>query len=229
MRSPQLSDRYFVLVAVVVFTLPMVFAPSSMWRIPTGDYSSKSAGNLLIHLAAAIDPSRPENNFFPNLAKEKIAWILAENQADRLTVNLVSNMPLGSGNFLAAASFEGGRPQIHINGRKLWRIAQTSSRRGELGKDELKLIFLNAMVHEAVHLEVGEKALSQAEQSCVGIYDEEFRVYTKVHRELIDPLHSIGKSFGGFVERDENELRFSVSKKVWKRCEKLGMPIMPYP
>jgi len=69
-------------------------------------------------LFSSIDPSLPENQYFPQFAKERVLWITTEKKAGKLSIILLKNTDNTNLYFedLMASGIVEGKPMIVIAG-----------------------------------------------------------------------------------------------------------------
>lgn len=122
-------------------------------------FTRPEADAMMRALFAEIDPTLPKNQYLPEFGRQKIGWVLRENNAKRLDFAMdetnVSGIDIPP---LAAASYVRGRPTIRFFIQRLVNMALPDFRAGRGFSPVFKNNLCYAIAHECVHLELGPDA-----------------------------------------------------------------------
>jgi len=195
---------------------------SSQTQLQPGDrYTDAQINTAANYLFSLVNPSLPENQYFPPFAKEKISWITGEIKADKLSIILLKNVA-GSGlelEDLMASGRPEGKPVIVIaRPRFLDLLAEgTGTSFNQLQRNDFAL----GLVHEVVHLQNANPG------SPVNLEDrlhEELWAWREVDLNVVRQFRRLGQPMNGVFMQTDDALRFCGDRLP---CEPLRAILLP--
>ena len=119
---------------------------------PLTDHQLQTAADGLL---AAVDPAKPQNQYFPEFAREKLAWMLREHTIGRLDVAFFNNTATVElpADVLMAAWRRDGTATIFISKRRFEQFLLAGGATTPPFTQQQKNDFALALVHEVVHLQ----------------------------------------------------------------------------
>ena len=132
---------------------------------PTESQSKESYTDVDLSAAAnqlfsSVSPSLPENKYFPQFAKEKLLWIVAQRNAGKLSIILLKNTDNTNLYFedLMASGIVEGKLMIVIAGPRFLDFLVQGGRTSPPFTQGQRNDFALGLVHETVHLEKEDTA-----------------------------------------------------------------------
>ena len=116
------------------------------------DHQLQTAADELL---AAVEPTKPQNQYFSKFAREKLAWMLREHTIGQLDVaffNNTASVELPTDVLMAAWRRE-GTATIFIGKRRFEQFLLEGGARASPFTQQQKNDFALALVHEVVHLQ----------------------------------------------------------------------------
>ena len=128
----------------------VVVLPRNLPRLT--DHQLQTAADELL---AAVDPAKPQNQYFPEFAREKLTWMLREHTIGRLDVAFFNNTPTVElpADVLMAAWRRDGTATIFIGKRRFEQFLLEGGATTSPFTQQQKNDFVLALVHEVVHLQ----------------------------------------------------------------------------
>ena len=161
--------------------------PDAVIRSPfTAEQLQRAADALL----ASADPRRPENEYLPVYAREKLAWMMDEHRAGRLQVGFyeeTAGQRLPS-DVLMMAWRADGVSTIFIGRPRFEKFLHEGGAPPDTFTAQQKTDFALALVHEVVHLQRWVAPGSPAQRA-----REESNVWRDVTVEVVRPLRALNR------------------------------------
>jgi hypothetical protein len=151
----------------------------------------------------SVDPSIPDNWYFPPFAKQKIEWIKTERTADKLSMILLKNIATTNldSKALMAASIVEGKPMIVIAQPRFLGFLIEGGRMSPPFTQQERNDFMLGLVHETVHL---QNAHSGNPASLHDRITEELRVWREVDLNVVRQFRQLNQPMNfRFVEADD--------------------------
>ena len=177
-------------------------------RVPSDVQSTAKDSNVDLTAAAnqlfqSVSPSLPQNQYFPQFAKERLLWIQTQRNAGNLSIQLlknVDNADLNAEDLMASGRVE-GRAVIVIAGPRFARLLMDGGRISAPFTQEQRNDFALGLVHEVVHLE------NQNPPDPARLEDrlaEELRAWSVVDLNVARPLRRLNQPMNlRFTEADD--------------------------
>ena len=138
-------------------------------------------------LLALVDPEKPENDYFPDFARDRLRWMIRENGAGRLDVGLLTDNSAGlPADVLMAASDLNGKPTIFIAKPRFMKFLIEGGATVAPFTPQQKNDFALGLVHEIVHLQDSGARPDDPEFRA----REESRVWREVDLQVVRPLRA---------------------------------------
>lgn len=164
------------------------------------DAQIKKAADALLAFATV---SGPDNQYFPQFVKDKIAWLTARVSAGTAAVILlkdISKTSLGADDLMASAVVN-GRPTVFISQPRFVQFLREGGRVSPPFGEQQRNDFVLGLVHEVVHLE-GARSLGPAGKQ--ELIREESRTWHEVSINAVRQLRWLGQRMHPkFVRVDE--------------------------
>jgi len=153
-------------------------------------------------LAFATIPG-PQNQYFPQFAKEKIAWLTARVSAGTAAVILlkdISKTHLGADDLMASAVLD-GRHTVFISQPRFVQFLREGGRVSPPFGEQQRNDFMLGLVHEVVHLQGARPSGLAGKQELIR---EESRTWHEVSVNVVRQLRWLGQRMHPkFVRVDE--------------------------
>ena len=174
-------------------------------------------------LFASVNPSLPENQYFPQFAKDKLFWIIAEQKAHRLSIILLKNTDNTNLDFEAimASGIADGKPTIVIAGQRFLGFLIEGGRTSAPFTLQERNDFALGLVHEAVHLEKENTANPAILEERL---NEELRTWLKVDVDVVRQLRRLNQPMNPRLIEADDALRICRDKLP---CEPLKQILLP--
>jgi hypothetical protein len=190
------------LVVVLLLLSSIEWGESYRGRKIVFRYTESEGLDLVNQLLKAVDPSLPENFYFPATFKERIRWVYAETNAHRLRLAFTDphfNSKKSSMRLMAAGydfPHEGevllpGKEKIPVIEIKAGRLMAwiRYQHKTQAGFNQMeKNTFAALLAHEAVHLEREDDPETEE-----AVLEEELRAWSVVSWEITRPLRAAGE------------------------------------
>ena len=185
---------------------------------PDIPYTHQEAEAMMAAVFSTINPARPENQYMPIFAREKVAWALKENAAKHLLFNLNEESKLSLGGIppLATASYINGQPALQFFIQRFVNLGLADFKAGR----PFSRLFVNnlyyGITHEVVHLELGPEEFLHT-QSPEHHIQEEMRTWTICDINVVRPL-GLQKEIL-FKELYDADFLLANCNDDWQHCE----------
>lgn len=169
---------------LVVLSRGPLFAHSPA-RPAALDWTDAQIRSAADQLLAAVTSRDVENEYFPPFATEKLAWLVSETQAGKLSIVLLKDISKASlkPDDLMASTTIGDHHWIVISQPRFTRFLRESGRLTAPFLRRQRNDFMLGLVHEAVHLQGLPDRSSRA-----GLVREESRTWREVSLNVVRPL-----------------------------------------
>ena len=174
-------------------------------------------------LFSSVSPSLPENEYFPQFAKERLLWIVTQRKAGKLSVILLKNTDNTNLYFedLMASGIVEGKPMIVIAGPRFLDFLLEGGRTSPPFTQRQRNDFAVGLVHETVHLEKDNTANPANFQERLA---EELRAWRKVDLNVVRHLRRLNQPMNPRLIEADDALR-SCSDEA--ECESLREILFP--
>lgn len=174
-------------------------------------------------LFSSINPSLPQNQYFPDFAKEKIAWITRQQKAGKLSIIFLKNIENTNLDFesLMAAGIAEGKPVIVIARPRFLGFLIEGGRMSAPFTQQQRNDFALGLVHEAVHLQNPDPGDPASLDSRL---HEEFRAWREVSVNVVRPLRTLNQPMNYRLVQADDALRSCEDKLP---CEPLTEILLP--
>lgn len=134
---------------------PSPAAPSRAQAQTAVLYADADVDNAANRLFAAVNPQLPENAYFPQFAKTKIAWVVEQRKAGGLSFILLKNVVDSGLSFEAmmASARPEGKPVIVLARPRFMEFLSDGGLGSAPFTRQQRNDFTLSLVHEVVHLE----------------------------------------------------------------------------
>lgn len=204
---PRSNRRAWLPLAALVLICAFVSADHRKVFI----YDPTEARTLINALFKAIDPDLPSNAYFPAALRNRLAWVYTENKARRLIIDAKDTRHPNNEGAILSASWHQGHPAIQVFAPTLVfivRIKFGMSLAEAMTNVALKDMLALSVMHETIHLELGEKVLAPVTPE--QFLNEEVRAWGIMVRDGVRPLRELGHD----LEKD-----FSLADDALKACQ----------
>jgi hypothetical protein len=169
-------------------------------------------------LLSMVLSGKPENNYFPEFAKEKLKWIENQYGAGQLQIAVVGEPGANlNSTGLMAAGIVGGKQTIIIPRVRFDEWLTDSGRRSAPFTRQQKNDFMLGLVHEAVHL---QNPGAGNPNNLNDFVREELRAWREVTLNGVRPLRNLKEPMSRrFIEVDD---AFAVCGESYRQCKLLG-------
>ncbi len=195
---------------------------------PTESQSNKGhtdvdLSTVVNQLFSSVSPSLPENEYFPQFAKERLLWIVTQRKAGKLSVILLKNTDNTNLYFedLMASGIVEGKPMIVIAGPRFLDFLLEGGRTSPPFTQRQRNDFALGLVHETVHLEKDNTANPANFQERLA---EELRAWRKVDLNVVRQLRRLNQPMNRRLIEADDALR-SCSDEA--ECESLREILFP--
>ncbi len=191
---------------------------------------SRSKGSTNVDLSAAVNqlfsavnPLLPENQYFPQFAKEKLLWIVTQRRAGKLSIILLKNTNNTNLYFedLMASGIVEGKPMIVIAGPRFLDFLEEGGRTSPPFTLRQRNDFALGLVHETVHLEKENTANPANFQERLA---EELRAWRKVDLNVVRQLRRLNQPMNPRLIEADDALRLCGDEA---ECESLRKILFP--
>jgi hypothetical protein len=152
----------------------------------------------------SIEPSLPDNDYFPRFAKEKLQWLVSEQRDGRLAVIIlesIDNTNLVAVDLMASGMINGQPTLVVVKPRFARFIEEESGRRLFPVSARIKHDFLLGVIHEVVHL---QSLTSNRPRTRASRMLEESRTWREVSINVVRPLRRFNQPMNrSFIVADE--------------------------
>jgi len=157
-------------------------------------------------LFSSLDPSRPENQYLPEFAKERILWITTQKKAGKLSIILLKNTDNTNLYFedVMASGIVEGKPMIVINGPRFLDFLLEGERTSPPFTQRERNDFAMGLVHETVHLEKDNTANPANFQDRLA---EELRAWRKVDLNVVRQMRRLNQPMNPRLIEVDDALR----------------------
>jgi hypothetical protein len=165
---------------------------------PSDDDLQQAADGLL----AAVNPERPENEYFTDFAQDALRWMTREHAAGRLTVAFLfdtASIGLPPGVLMAATRLD-GQPTIFVAKPRFATFLREGGRVTPPFTQQQKNDFTVALIHEIVHLQRWAGNPSSREIRA----HEESKTWLEVNLRVVRPWRALNRPLHRrFIEVDD--------------------------
>ena len=175
-------------------------------------------------LFAAVNPSLPENSYFPPFAKAKISWVAEQRKAGKLSFILLKNVADAGLSFeamLASARPEGKNPVIVMARPRFVEFLSDGGLGSSPFTRQQRNDFALSLVHEVVHLE--NPGISSATTPLDHLVEEE-RAWREVDINVVRKFRKLNEPMNvRFIDADDAIQACHDTVP----CERLGAMLLP--
>ena len=188
-----------------------------------GDSADVDLSAAVNQLFSAVNPLLPENQYFPQFAKEKLLWIVTQWRAGKLSIILLKNTDNTNLYFedLMASGIVEGKPMIVIAGPRFLDFLEEGGRTSPPFTQRQRNDFALGLVHETVHFEKDNTANPANFQERLA---EELRAWRKVDLNVVRQLRRLNQPMNPRLIEADDALR-SCSDEA--ECESLREILFP--
>jgi len=188
-----------------------------------GSYADVDLSAAVNQLFSSVDPSLPENQYFPRFAKERVLWITTEKKAGKLSIILLKNTDNTNLYFedLMASGIVEGKPMIVIAGPRFLDFLVEGGRTLPPFTQRQRNDFALGLVHETVHLEKENTANPAILQERLV---EELRAWRKVDLNVVRELRRLNQPMNPRLIEADDALRSCGDRA---ECESLREILFP--
>jgi hypothetical protein len=195
---------------------------------PTESQSKESYTGVDLSVAVnqlffSVNPSLPENTYFPQFAKEKLLWIINQREAGKLSIILLKNTDNTNLYFedLMASGIIEGKLMIVIAGPRFLDFLLEGGRTSPPFTQQQRNDFTVGLVHETTHLEKENTANPANFQERLA---EELRAWRKVDLNVVRQLRQLNQPMNPRLIEADDALRSCGDKA---ECESLREILFP--
>lgn len=179
--------------------------PRQVAKSPQNYYfTEREAKELANQMLAAVNPDRPENAAMPSFMKEKILWLINQQNSQNLIVALKPQYrSTGDRSSLMDSGYDDADKMfINIYGARLIQLVRQQNNTPVGFNPKEKNTFALALVHEAIHLEQPASYFRSAGYD--ELIAEEVRTWAKMIIYAVRPMRSRGEPLeSDFREMDD--------------------------
>lgn len=188
-----------------------------------GGYADVDLSATVNQLFSSVDPSLPENQYFPQFVKERILWITTQRKAGKLSIILLKNTDNTNLYFedLMASGIVEGKPMIVVAGPRFLDFLEEGGRTSPPFTQRQRNDFAIGLVHETVHLEKDNTANPASLQERLA---EELRAWRKVDLNVVRELRRRNQPMNPRLIEADEALRSCGDKA---KCESLREILFP--
>ena len=188
-----------------------------------GGHTDVDLSTVVNQLFSSVSPSLPENEYFPQFAKERLLWIVTQRKVGKLSVILLKNTDNTNLYFedLMASGIVEGKPMIVIAGPRFLDFLLEGGRTSPPFTQRQRNDFALGLVHETVHLEKDNTANPANFQERLV---EELRAWRKVDLNVVRQLRRLNQPMNPRLIEADDALR-SCSDEA--ECEALREILFP--
>jgi len=186
-------------------------------------YTDVDLSAAVNQLFSSVSPSLPENKYFPQFAKEKLLWIVAQRNAGKLSIILLKNTDNTNLYFedLMASGIVEGKMMIVIAGPRFLDFLLEGGRTSPPFTQRQRNDFTVGLVHETIHLEKENTANPANFQERLA---EEVRAWRKVDLNVVRQLRQLNQPMNPRLTEADDALRSCGDKA---ECESLQEILFP--
>ena len=157
-------------------------------------------------LFSSVNPSLPENKYFPQFAKEQLLWIVTQRKAGKLSIILLKNTDNTNLYFedLMASGIVEGKSMIVIAGPRFLDFLLEGGRTSPPFTQRQRNDFAVGLVHETIHLEKDNTANPANFQERLA---EEVRAWRKVDLNVVRQLRQLNQPMNPRLIEVDDALR----------------------
>lgn len=178
------TGRIVLAIVVVVLGGGPLFAHSPA-RPAARDWTDARIESAADQLLAAVTSNDGENEYFPQFAIEKLAWLVSEREAGRLSIVLLKDISKTSlkPDDLMGSTTIGGHHWLVISQPRFTTFLRESGGLAAPFRRQQRNDFMLGLVHEVVHLQGLPDRSSRG-----GLVREESRTWREVSLNVVRPL-----------------------------------------
>ena len=182
-----------------------------------GEHTDVNLSAAVNQLFSSVDPSLPENQYFPQFTKERVLWITTEKKSGKLSIILLKNTDNTNLYFedLMASGIVEGKPMIVIAGPRFLDFLMEGGRTSPPFTQRQRNDFALGLVHETVHLEKDNTANPASLHERLA---EELRAWRKVDLNVVRELQRLNQPMNPRLIEADDALRSCGDKA---ECESL--------
>jgi len=187
------------------------------------NYTDVDLSAAVNQLFSSVNPSLPENWYFPQFAKEKLSWIINQRKAGKLSIILLKNTDNTNLYFedLMASGIVEGKLMIVIAGPRFLDFLLEGGRTSPPFTQRQRNDFTVGLVHETIHLEKENTANPANFQERLA---EEVRAWRKVDLNVVRQLRQLNQPMNPRLIEADDALRSCGDKA---ECESLQEILFP--
>jgi hypothetical protein len=188
-----------------------------------GGHTDVDLSRVVNQLFSSVSPSLPENEYFPQFAKERLLWIVTQRNAGKLSIILLKNTDNTNLYFedLMASGIVEGKLMIVIAGPRFLDFLLEGGRTSPPFTQRQRNDFAVGLVHETIHLEKENTANPANFQERLA---EEVRAWRKVDLSVVRQLRQLNQPMNPRLIEADDALRSCGDKA---ECESLREILFP--